>query len=133
MALQKIAKVIYITSGWLCILLGAVGAFLPILPTTPFLLLALWLFNRSSPRFHAMMLNNPWVGSTLRQWEESKSMTTTARRRAMIMIILVFSLSIVVVRHSWQLQLMLALSGALLLLFMLRIRIKDATTTTKPH
>ncbi|BDX05109.1 DUF454 family protein [Planctobacterium marinum] len=106
-------------------MLGVLGAFLPLLPTTPFLLLALWLFNRSSPRFHAMLLNNPWVGNTLRQWEESKSITSSARRRAVVMIVFVFSLSIYLVRDTWQLQLMLALLCSLLLLFMARISIQD--------
>jgi len=111
--------------GWLCIALGAIGAFLPVLPTTPFLILALWLFNRSSPRFHTMLINNPWFGASLQQWEDTKSITTKTRRRAVVMIIATFALSIYLVQHTWQLQIMLALLCTALLIFIFRIKVQE--------
>ena len=55
--------------GWMFTGLGLIGIFLPLLPTTPFLLLAVWCFSRSSRRFHSWLLHHPVLGPPLRTWE----------------------------------------------------------------
>jgi len=111
--------------------LGFIGAFLPILPTTPFLILALSLFAKSSPRFHQMLLNTPWFGQSLQQWESTKTISKKAKVRAIIFVIGTFSLSIYLVRHSYQLQLMLFVICCILLGFMLRLPVSDGTIDAK--
>ena len=115
-------KSLLIALGWLCIVLGFIGAFLPVLPTTPFLILALSLFAKSSPRFHQMLLDNPWFGPSLQQWEESKTVTPKSKWRAIILIICTFSLSVYMVSHTWQLQVMLVVICCILLAFMSRLK-----------
>ena len=58
-------KYIYISLGILCVLLGAVGVVTPVLPTTPFLLLAAFLFSRSSEKLHNLLLKNRIFGKYL--------------------------------------------------------------------
>lgn len=55
--------------GLVCLLLGAVGVLLPLLPTTPFVLLAAFFFSRSSPRLHALLLNHRIFGPIITEWE----------------------------------------------------------------
>lgn len=55
--------------GWTCVALGAAGLFVPLLPTTPFLLVAAWCFDRSSPRVHAWLLRQPALGPLILDWQ----------------------------------------------------------------
>jgi uncharacterized protein len=56
--------------GWVSLVLGAIGVFLPILPTTPFILLAAVCFAKASPRTHAWLLANPVFGHLIKEWQD---------------------------------------------------------------
>jgi uncharacterized membrane protein YbaN (DUF454 family) len=60
--------------GTLAVTLGVIGIFVPILPTTPFLLLAAFCYARSSERFYRWLLTNRWFGSYLRNYREGRGM-----------------------------------------------------------
>lgn len=77
--------------------LAAVGAFLPVLPTTPFLILAAACFVRSSPTFHARLLENRVFGPYLKQWEKDHTIPMEAKRKAYGLILVTFGVSIFVV------------------------------------
>ncbi len=64
---------IYFGLGWLFFGLGLLGAFLPILPTTPLMLLALWAFSRSSDRFYHWLYRHPVFGPSLRRWQAERT------------------------------------------------------------
>jgi len=61
---------LYFSLGFCCLLLGALGVLLPLLPTTPFVLLAAFCFSRSSPRLHAYLLNHRLFGPLISEWEQ---------------------------------------------------------------
>ena len=62
----------YFLLGWLCFALGIVGVALPVMPTTPFMLLALWAFSKSSPRFHHWLYTHALFGPSLQQWQQHR-------------------------------------------------------------
>ena len=111
--------------GWLAVALGLIGVFLPILPTTPFLILALALFSKSSPRFHQKLLHNRWFGPTLQQWEATKTLARKTKYKASIMILLAFSISIAIFNYDVRIQLILVSVAIVLLVFIWRIKESD--------
>ncbi len=62
----------YFLLGWLFFALGIVGVALPVMPTTPFMLLALWAFSKSSPRFHQWLYTHALFGPSLQQWQHHR-------------------------------------------------------------
>jgi uncharacterized membrane protein YbaN (DUF454 family) len=72
-------KWLLFTLAWVSFGLGIIGAFLPILPTTPFLILSAFLFSKSSLRFHAWILNLPMAGAGIRDWQERRVIQTRAK------------------------------------------------------
>ncbi|MEJ8630372.1 YbaN family protein [Sphingomonas sp. I4] len=68
--------------GLFCVGLGIVGALLPLMPTTIFLILAAGCFARSSPRLEARLLNHPRFGPTLRAWRRDGAMGLRAKGMA---------------------------------------------------
>jgi len=65
--------------GWANVGLGVVGIFIPGLPTTVFLLIALWAFSRSSLRFHAWLWNHPRLGPPIRAWHTHQVIPAKAK------------------------------------------------------
>jgi len=67
---KSLRRPLLLATGWLCVALGAIGIVLPLVPTTPFLLVALWAFSRSSPEIAAKIRNHPIAGAYVRDWED---------------------------------------------------------------
>lgn len=82
---------LYLVVAWLCVLLGLIGAFLPLMPTTVFLLIAAWAFSRSSPRWHAWLREHARFGATIRAWEEHHAMPRRAKRVAFLALALSYA------------------------------------------
>lgn len=82
-------KALLITLGHLFLIFGLVGAFLPVLPTTPFLLLAAFFYSKSSPRIHRWLIEHKIIGKPIREWEESGVIRPWAKILATVMISLV--------------------------------------------
>ncbi len=74
-----IARLLFATLGWMFTALAIVGIALPMLPTTPFLLLAAWCFDRSSPRMHAWLLRQPILGRIIVDWRAHGVIRTRAK------------------------------------------------------
>lgn len=68
-----------ITAGTICVGLGALGIFLPLLPTTPFLLLAAACYIRSSEKFYRWLIANRWFGSYIRNYREGRGVPRSTK------------------------------------------------------
>lgn len=80
---------LFLTAGILLVGLAAVGVVLPLLPTTPLLLLAAWCFARSSDKCHRWLMEHRLFGPVIKNWHENKCMPKKAKAIA-IASILVF-------------------------------------------
>ena len=85
---MKISKYFYLALGWLCVALGIVGIILPFLPTTPFLLVAVWAFSRSSPELAEKLRNHKLVGPYIRDWQDHGAIPVRAKLLAIVMMLL---------------------------------------------
>jgi uncharacterized membrane protein YbaN (DUF454 family) len=76
---NQVVKLAYLISGFLFVFLGVLGAFLPLLPTTIFLILASACFMKSSPRANAWLKNNKLLGSYLRNYQDKTGLTIASK------------------------------------------------------
>jgi len=104
-------KPILFLIGWLSFGFGIIGAFLPIIPTTPFLILSAYLFSKSSPRFHAWLLNLPFAGPAIREWGEHR----VVRPRAKVLCTLMISLSLFIIWNSVKILMEIKIGVTLIL------------------
>jgi len=86
-------KIVLLVGGVLSLTLGVIGAFLPLLPTVPLVLLAAYCFARSSDRLHNWLLTHPLFGKILRDFESGKGVQRRIKVRAIVLIWLSMGLS----------------------------------------
>jgi uncharacterized protein len=84
-------RLILLGLGWTMVGLGIAGIFLPLLPTTPFLLLAAWIFSRCSPRLEQWLLDHPLFGRPLKDWREAGVISRRAKIAAISLMGLGFA------------------------------------------
>ena len=110
--------------GVLAVVLGIAGIFLPLLPTTPFLLLASACFMRGSERMHRWLLGNRLCGKIIRDYEEKRAVPRRAKVVGLAAIWISMSVSIYLVPAPWQ-KLMLVAIAAGVSLYLWRLRTLD--------
>ena len=76
---DRLKRWLFIAAGTICVVIGAIGVIVPVLPTTPFLLLAAICYTRSSERLYRAPLSNRIFGSYIRNYLEGRGMTTRAK------------------------------------------------------
>jgi uncharacterized protein len=121
---SRLARTLYLVAGFVSLILAVIGIVLPILPTTPFVLLAAACFARSSKRFHDMLLANRVTGPIIHEWTEHRSIPRRVKRWVYFLLALSFGSSILVM-PSPRYQGMLALLGAVLAVFVWRIPVRE--------
>lgn len=92
--MKNFVKYFYLAIGILSITLGTIGIFLPVLPTVPFLLLALFCFGKSSERAYNLIINNKYFGKTLKDYKDGKGLSLATKLKAISFLTLGIGFSI---------------------------------------
>jgi len=93
MSTKGMKRVIYLVIGTLALFLGALGIFLPVLPTTPFVILAAACYLRSSKRMHAWILQSRLFGETIENYQAGRGLKRDTKIRALVLMWATISIS----------------------------------------
>ena len=116
---------LFIAAGSLFVLLGLIGLFLPLLPTTPFLLLAAACYARGSRRFYDWLLANRTFGPLIHEWRTHRSIPYRTKLSAIALMSVTLAVSIVFFVQPGWLKLALAAMGLGLAIWMYRMPSRD--------
>lgn len=113
---SRLVRSLYLAVGGVALLLGVVGIFLPLLPTTPFVLLAAACFARSSQRVHRYLLAQRHIGPIIHEWEAHRAMPPGVKPWAYLLIAASCGGSILLVDSPWHRAMLLVLALVLAVL-----------------
>lgn len=112
-------RMTYLLLGHVFLIIGIIGAFLPILPTTPFLLLAAFLYSKSSERIHQWLINHKVFGPPLKDWQNNGVIGPKAKILAGLMLSVVIFYRIPTLNVSLLIKIIAEITLILLLIFIL--------------
>jgi uncharacterized membrane protein YbaN (DUF454 family) len=113
---DTVKKAVLIVSGLVCLGLGVTGLLLPIVPATPFLLLAVWCFARSSDKLYAKLKNNRLIGSFIREFMGRRIVRKRVIKTALIFLWLSVIIALLLAKNPWLRLLILAFGLAISLI-----------------
>ncbi len=105
--MNRMTQTLYIALGTLCVALGVLGMFVPLLPTTPFLLLAAVFYARSSTRLYHWLLTNRWCGDYIRSYRAGHGIPLTQKVLAIVLLWLTIGYTAGFVVSLWWVRLLL--------------------------
>ena len=126
MTKNRLIRTVYILSGFFFVGLGIIGMFLPLMPTTIFLIIASFFFARSSERLNEKLLNNKVFGKLIADFYEERAMPLKAKITAIILLNSALAYSIFFAANHLYLQLVLFLTGVFVTLYLLSLKTKTA-------
>jgi uncharacterized membrane protein YbaN (DUF454 family) len=118
-------RMAFVVLGCLCVALGILGAFLPLLPTTPFMLLAAGCFARASTRFYNWLLNTKAFGPSILEWRLHRSIPYRIKLVSIATMAITLGISIAVAIEERWLQVLVGVFGLFLAAWMYRIPSRD--------
>ncbi len=114
---------LYKSLGFIFLGLGFIGVFLPLLPTTPFLLVSAACFAKSSDKWHRWLLSNRIFGRIIKDWQERKCISLSTKVIAISLVVLFGGYSIIFLLTDLRLRILTALLIATGLFFVCRLRV----------
>jgi uncharacterized membrane protein YbaN (DUF454 family) len=107
--MRQISKSAWIFGGTLCVGLGVLGIFLPVLPTTPFLLLAAFCYGRGSKRFYHWLVYRSWVGGYILNYQSGHGIPLKQKALTITLLWLTIGSTIGFVALTWWLKVAMAI------------------------
>ena len=104
---DSIKKGILVSSGTLFLILGIIGIFIPLLPTTPFLLLAAACYIRGSKKFYNWLIKNKWLGEYIKNYQEGRGVPLNVKIITIIVLWLTIMISIIIFVSNFIIQIIL--------------------------
>lgn len=121
---SRVVRGTFIVLGFVSVGLGTAGVVLPVLPTTPFILLAAFFFARSSPRFDAWLVNHRLFGSLVRDWRAGRGLSVRAKTISLAAIALTFTITIVFAIDAAWLRVLLVMIAVSVSTYLIRLPTK---------
>ncbi|MBN2565544.1 MAG: YbaN family protein [Candidatus Eisenbacteria bacterium] len=119
---SPVVRHLLVAAGLVCVGLGVAGVLIPLLPTTPFLLLAAACFARSSDRFYNWLMNNRWMGDYVRYYVEYRATTLATKVGSIATLWCVLGLTFIFFTQSWVVRSLLVAVGAGVTLHLLSLK-----------
>ena len=125
-------KAVFLSLGFVCVGLGTLGIFIPVLPTTPFLLLAAYLFARSSPRYNAWLIKTPVLGEYIRNYREGGGVSLRNKIIAIAFLWLMLGYTALTLVNSWWIRGLLLLVAVGVTTHLVRLKTRPRGQTKLP-
>lgn len=127
----RLMKLLLVACGSLAVALGVIGIFVPLMPTTVFLLLAAACYARSSDRFYRRLVNSRWLGGYIRNSREGRGMTRRQKASTLALLWIGIGASAIWSVDAWWIRAVLLLIALAVTVHVARIKV--AVPDTLPH
>lgn len=133
-----VRKILFVAAGILSVAIGTVGAFVPLLPTVPFLLLAAYFFAKSSPRLYHWLHTNRWFGKILTDYKEGKGVPLRIKVYSIVLMWVVVASSLLYMIESTVGKIIMVVVGIAVTIHLMMLKSyktiqhEPVTSTTPP-
>jgi uncharacterized membrane protein YbaN (DUF454 family) len=110
----------HLALGYTSLVLGIIGIVLPLLPTTPFVILAAWCFARSNPALAKWLYEHPRFGTLLTTWRDQRAIPPRAKIYALLMLALSYVISVWLIRSPYVPFILAVIMGSVALYIVTR-------------
>ena len=124
-------KSLWIVGGTVCVGLGILGLFLPVLPTTPFLLLAAFCYGRGSKRFYHWLVDRSWVGGYIRSYREGRGIPIKQKILTIVLLWLTIGVTIGFAAIIWELKIVLGIVAVGVTIHLVKIKTRCSESSSQ--
>ncbi len=110
-------RAMWFSMGWVFFGAGVAGLFLPLVPGAPMLIFSAFCFSRSSPKWHAWLLERPHIGPMIKDWDQRRAISRHSKKSATVLMVPLFSLTVILTSVHVAIKVVIVLIGVSVLTF----------------